>query len=90
MFICSNRLNAGFHCILLAGDLYNEAAEAAMAAMKGRLANTFYMLAEECYTEMEWGSLAFLYIRQAECSHEMDYTSLSTYLITFEKSDYKV
>lgn len=53
VFICSNRLNAGFHCILLAGDLYNEAAEAAMAAMKGRLANTFYMLAEECYSEME-------------------------------------
>ncbi|CAG5126427.1 unnamed protein product [Candidula unifasciata] len=36
-----------------AGDLYNEAAEAAMAAMKGRLANSFYMLAEECYSEME-------------------------------------
>ncbi|XP_006818441.1 eukaryotic elongation factor 2 kinase-like isoform X2 [Saccoglossus kowalevskii] len=35
-----------------AGDLYNEAAEAAMAAMKGRLANKYYMLAEECYGEI--------------------------------------
>ncbi|XP_022095508.1 eukaryotic elongation factor 2 kinase-like isoform X2 [Acanthaster planci] len=36
-----------------AGDLYNEAAEGAMAAMKGRLANKYYMVAEECYGEME-------------------------------------
>lgn len=36
-----------------AGDMYNEAAELAMAAMKGRLANKFFMLAEECYGEME-------------------------------------
>ncbi|XP_071796451.1 eukaryotic elongation factor 2 kinase-like isoform X2 [Asterias amurensis] len=36
-----------------AGDLYNEAAEAAMEALKGRLANKYYMLAEECYGEME-------------------------------------
>ncbi|XP_071815012.1 eukaryotic elongation factor 2 kinase-like [Apostichopus japonicus] len=36
-----------------AGDLYNEAAEAAMAGMKGRLANKYYMLAEECYGEVE-------------------------------------
>ena len=35
------------------GDLYNEAAEAAMEALKGRLANKYYMLAEECYGEME-------------------------------------
>lgn len=35
------------------GDLYNEAAEAAMAGMKGRLANKYYMLAEECYGEVE-------------------------------------
>ena len=33
--------------------MYNEAAEMAMAAMKGRLANKFFMLAEECYGEME-------------------------------------
>jgi elongation factor 2 kinase len=32
-----------------AGDLFNEAAEAAAAAMKGRLANKYYMLAEEAY-----------------------------------------
>ncbi|KAK3762128.1 hypothetical protein RRG08_024938 [Elysia crispata] len=36
-----------------AGDLYNEAAEAAMEAMKGRLANKYFMLAEECFGEME-------------------------------------
>ncbi|XP_005092965.1 eukaryotic elongation factor 2 kinase [Aplysia californica] len=36
-----------------AGDLYNEAAEAAMSAMKGRLANKFFMQAEECYGEMD-------------------------------------
>jgi len=36
-----------------AGELYNEAAEEAMAAMKGRLANKYYMLAEECYGEMD-------------------------------------
>ncbi|XP_060076123.1 eukaryotic elongation factor 2 kinase-like [Ylistrum balloti] len=36
-----------------AGDLYNEAAEAAMAAMKGRLANKYFALAEEAYGEVE-------------------------------------
>ncbi|XP_077979955.1 eukaryotic elongation factor 2 kinase-like isoform X2 [Glandiceps talaboti] len=36
-----------------AGELYNDAAEEAMAAMKGRLANKYYMLAEECYGEMD-------------------------------------
>lgn len=36
-----------------AGDLYNEAAEAAMEAMKGRLANKYFALAEEVYGEME-------------------------------------
>ncbi|XP_071965681.1 eukaryotic elongation factor 2 kinase-like [Antedon mediterranea] len=36
-----------------AGDLYNEAAESAMASMKGRLANKYYMLAEEAYGEVE-------------------------------------
>lgn len=36
-----------------AGNLYNEAAEAAMAAMKGRLANKYFALAEECYGEMD-------------------------------------
>lgn len=34
-----------------AGDLYTQAAEAAMAAMKGKLANKFYMLAEEAWAE---------------------------------------
>ena len=36
-----------------AGDLYTEAAEAAMAAMKGKLSNKYYMLAEEAWGEME-------------------------------------
>ena len=36
-----------------AGDLYNEAAEAAMAAMKGKLANKYYMYAEEAYGQVE-------------------------------------
>lgn len=35
------------------GNLYNEAAETAMAAMKGRLANKYFALAEECYGEMD-------------------------------------
>lgn len=34
------------------GDLYTEAAEAAMNAMKGKLANKFYMLAEEAWAEV--------------------------------------
>ena len=38
---------------IVLGDLYNEAAEAAMAAMKGRLANQYFALAEECYGEVE-------------------------------------
>ncbi|XP_061182079.1 eukaryotic elongation factor 2 kinase-like isoform X1 [Saccostrea echinata] len=36
-----------------AGELYNEAAEAAMEAMKGRLATKYFTLAEEAYGEME-------------------------------------
>ena len=36
-----------------AGDLYNEAAEVAMNCMKGKMANKYYMLAEEAYGEME-------------------------------------
>ena len=34
------------------GELYSEAAEAAMNAMKGKLANKFYMLAEEVWAEV--------------------------------------
>lgn len=37
------------------GDLYSEAAEAAMEAMKGKLANKYYMLAEEAYGEVDEG-----------------------------------
>lgn len=36
-----------------AGELYNQAAEAAMATMKGKLANQYYMLAEEAWAEVE-------------------------------------
>uniref|UniRef100_H2YDU0 Uncharacterized protein n=1 Tax=Ciona savignyi TaxID=51511 RepID=H2YDU0_CIOSA len=36
-----------------AGELYNEAAEAATAAMKGRLANKYFALAEEAWAECE-------------------------------------
>ena len=36
-----------------AGDLYTEAAEAAMNAMKGKLSNKYFMLAEEAWGEME-------------------------------------
>uniref|UniRef100_A0A0P6J235 Eukaryotic elongation factor 2 kinase n=1 Tax=Heterocephalus glaber TaxID=10181 RepID=A0A0P6J235_HETGA len=36
-----------------AGDLYTQAAEAAMEAMKGRLANQYYEKAEEAWAEME-------------------------------------
>jgi len=35
------------------GDLFNEAADAAMEAMKGRLANQYYMKAEEAWAMME-------------------------------------
>ena len=35
------------------GDLFTEAAEAAMEAMKGRLANQYYMKAEEAWALME-------------------------------------
>ncbi|XP_016890210.1 eukaryotic elongation factor 2 kinase isoform X1 [Cynoglossus semilaevis] len=38
-----------------AGDLFTEAADAAMAAMKGRLANQYYMKAEEAWALMEEG-----------------------------------
>ena len=37
----------------LSGDLYTKAAEAAMEAMKGRLANQYYEKAEEAWAQME-------------------------------------
>lgn len=45
-----------FVSFVLSGELYNEAAEEAMASMKGRMANTYYALAEEAYAlvEEEW------------------------------------
>ncbi|ELV14282.1 von Willebrand factor A domain-containing protein 3A [Tupaia chinensis] len=38
---------------LLARDLYTQAAEAAMEAMKGRLATKYYQKAEEAWAQME-------------------------------------
>lgn len=35
------------------GDLFTQAADAAMEAMKGRLANQYYMKAEEAWGMME-------------------------------------
>ncbi|PVD37875.1 hypothetical protein C0Q70_00477 [Pomacea canaliculata] len=37
----------------IAGDLYTQAAEAATEAMKGRLANKFFQLAEEAWAEVD-------------------------------------
>lgn len=37
----------------LPGDLYTQAAEAAMEALKGRLANQYYQKAEEAWAQME-------------------------------------
>lgn len=37
----------------ITGELYTEAADEAMAAMKGRLANQYYMKAEEAWSEVE-------------------------------------
>ena len=34
---------------MVTGDLFTAAAEVAMAAMKGRLANKYFMLAEEAW-----------------------------------------
>ena len=36
-----------------AGELYSKAAETAMASMKGKLANKYYMLAEEAFGQVE-------------------------------------
>ena len=38
-----------------AGELYTQAAEVAMETMKGKLANKYYMLAEEAWSEVEEG-----------------------------------
>lgn len=41
------------NCPFSVGDLFTEAADAAMEAMKGRLANQYYMRAEEAWAAME-------------------------------------
>ena len=47
------RYQRDVHSLVTAGDLFTEAAEAAMEAMKGRLANQYYMKAEEAWALME-------------------------------------
>ncbi len=48
------------------GDLFTEAAEAAMAGMKGRLANQYYMKAEEAWALMEeWFWMHVFYRKKA-------------------------
>ena len=39
--------------LFITGELYNEAAEEATAAMKGRLANKYFALAEEAWAQVE-------------------------------------
>jgi len=38
-----------------AGELYSEAADEAMAAMKGQLATKFYMKADEAWAQLDEG-----------------------------------
>ena len=48
-------LSGGHHLeedVQKAGELYTEAAEAAMNAMKGKLSTKFYMLAEEAWSKL--------------------------------------
>lgn len=42
-----------FYNCFFSAEYYNKAAESAMAAMKGRLANKYYALAEEAAAEIE-------------------------------------
>jgi len=45
-------LSSFINCHLCAGDLYTEAAEAATAAMKGRIASKYYVLADEAWAQL--------------------------------------
>lgn len=45
--------HSAYNWVFFAGDLYTEAAEEAMAAMKGRMANKYYALAEEAYAAVD-------------------------------------
>ena len=42
-----------YAAVMITGELYTEAADEAMAAMKGRLANQYYTKAEEAWAEVE-------------------------------------
>lgn len=55
-FACLMKTNGSplcAHFAVFSGDLYTQAAEAAMEAMKGRLANQYYEKAEEAWAQME-------------------------------------
>jgi len=55
--LCADMLATGGHGLvknpLRSGELYTEAAESAMCSGQGRLANKWYMLAEEVWAECE-------------------------------------
>lgn len=50
---CHFHTNLSNYLSVPAGDMFTQAAEAAMEAMKGRLANQYYMKAEEAWALME-------------------------------------
>ena len=50
---CVNSGYTWYSAVLIAGELYTEAAEAAMTAMKGKLANKYFALAEEAWALVE-------------------------------------
>ena len=55
-FSCSSAIPPAivwYATVMITGELYTEAADEAMAAMKGRLANQYYMKAEEAWAEVE-------------------------------------
>ena len=54
-FSCSSAIPPSivWYAVMITGELYTEAADEAMAAMKGRLANQYYMKAEEAWAEVE-------------------------------------
>jgi len=47
-----NQSGVYFVVVLCSGDLYTEAAEAATAAMKGRIASKYYVLADEAWAQV--------------------------------------
>lgn len=67
---------SGVYFCCVSGDLFTEAADAAMEAMKGRLANQYYMKAEEAWSMMEEWSSWFAktdgsYFAPGSCLHDL-------------------